>query len=82
MGMSLTGIYYFTERKIGKINKKFRIFRLPFILTLIALAYYVLTLEDIINSIFIIAGLWALFVLVYIYNNSKLIKKLLECCKE
>src|SRR3990167_4139959 len=50
MGMSLTGIYYLAERKIGKINKKFKIFRLPFILTLIIIAYYILTLENIFNT--------------------------------
>jgi len=82
MGMSLTGIYYFLERKIGRKNEKLKIFRLPFILTLIVFAYYVLTFENIISSVFVVAGLWILFVLIYIYNNSKLIKKLLECCKE
>ena len=82
MGMSLTGIYYLLGRKIGRKNEKLKIFRLPLILTLIILAYFILTLENIINSIFIVAGLWALFILIYIYNNSKLIEKLLECCKE
>ena len=82
MGMSLTGIYYLAERKIGKINKKFKIFRLPFILTLIIIAYSVLTFENIFNSILVIGSLWILFALIYFYNDAKLIKKLLECCKE
>ena len=82
MGMSLTGIYYLAERKIGKINEKFKIFRLPFILTLIIIAYYVLTFENIFNNLLVIGGLWILFVLIYFYNNAKFIKKLLECCKE
>ena len=82
MGMSITGIYYLTDNKIRKRNKKFRVFRLPFILTLIIIAYYVLTFERIINSILIVAGLWVLFALIYVYNNAKFVKKLLECCKE
>lgn len=82
MGMSITGIYYLMERKIGKINKKFKIFRLPFILTLIILAYYVLTFENIFKNLLIICGLWIFFALIYFYNNSQLAKKLLECCKE
>src|SRR3989344_8520535 len=82
MGMSLTGIYYLAERKIGKINEKFKIFRLPFILTLIIIAYYVLTFENIFNNLLVIGSLWILFALIYFYNDSKLIKKLLECCKE
>ena|SRR3989344_1002535 len=82
MGMSITGIYYLTDNKIGKRNKKFRVFRLPFILTLVIIAYYVLTFENIINSILIVAGLWILFALIYAYDNTKFVKKLLECCKE
>ena len=82
MGMSITGIYYLTDNKIGKRNKKFRVFRLPFILTLVIIAYYILTFENTINSILIVAGLWVLFVLIYVYDNTKFVKKLLECCKE
>ncbi len=82
MGMSITGIYYFTDKKIGKKNKKLKVFRLPFILTLVIIAYYILTFENIINSILIVAGLWVLFVLIYVYDNTKFVKKLLECCKE
>src|SRR3989344_1381994 len=81
IGMSITGIYYFIERKIGKRNK-FKMFRLPFILTLVIFAYYVLTLENIFKEALIIAGLWLVFIFIYFYNNSKFIKKLLECCKE
>lgn len=82
MGMSLTGIYYLMERKIGKINKRFKIFRLPFILTLIIIAYYVLTFENIFKNILVVGSLWIFFALIYFYNNSQLAKKLLECCKE
>ncbi len=82
MGMSITGIYYLMERKIGKINKKFKIFRLPFVLTLIIIAYYVLTFENIFKNLLIICGLWIFFALIYFYNNSQLAKKLLECCKQ
>ena len=81
MGMSVTGIYHFAESKIGKANK-LKIFRLPFIITLIVIAYYILTFENIVNSILIVMALWLLFVSVYFYNNTKFIKKLLECCKE
>ena len=82
MGMSVTGIYYFIESKIGKKNKKFKIFRLPFVLTLIVLAYYILTFENIAKSAFIVIGLWLLFALIYFYNNSRLIRKLVECCRK
>ena len=82
IGMSVTGVYYLAERKIGKINKKLKMFRLPFILTLIIIAYHILTLENIINSFLITGGLWIFFFLMYFYNNTKFTKKLLECCKE
>ena len=81
MGMSITGIYYFVERKIGK-RSNLKIFRLPFILTLVVFAYYVLTFENIAKSIMVIVGLWLIFSLIYLYNNPKFAKKLLECCKE
>lgn len=80
MGMSITGIYYLAEKKIK--NDKIKVFRLPFILTLITIIYYILTFENIINSIFILSGLWVLFFLIYSWNNSNFVKKLLECCKE
>ena len=86
IGMSVTGVYYFFESKFGKINKRIKIFRLPFVLTLILLAYYILTFENIFKSILIVIGLWILFIFVYLFNSNKKInvfaKKLIECCKK
>ena len=83
MGMSVTGIFYYLESKLKK-NDNLKIFRLPFILTLISAVYFLLDSFSIYAFYFIIF-LWILFGFLYSFKNSEgfstLVNKLIECCK-
>lgn len=83
MGQSILGVFYLVEKKA---KEQYKIFRLPFLLTLTVLAYYILEpQQDIIDSIIFLSILWLIFVLVFVYrNNNKvnmLTKRLIECCR-
>jgi hypothetical protein len=83
MGQSIIGVYYLLERKI---DKKLHIFRLPFLLSLTLLAYIALSQSrEIIEVIVLLGVLWALSLVIYLYQNkgmvAKLAKKIIECCK-
>lgn len=83
LGQSILGIFYFLD---SKVYERFKIFRLPFLLTLIILAYSIIVIpEDIIKDIIFLLVLWLIFILIYYYrNNNKfntLAKKLIECCR-
>lgn len=81
MGQSALGVFYLADHKI---SDNYKVFRLPFLLTLIVAAY------SLINSpkslyIIVLAPLWALFGVIYLYRSNvkvnSLVKKLIECCK-
>lgn len=83
MGQSILGTFYLVEKKA---KEQYKIFRLPFLLTLTLVAYYILEpKQDIASSIIFLSILWLIFVLVFVYrNNNKinmLTKRLIECCK-
>lgn len=83
LGMSITGIYYLAEKNAGK---KLTIFRLPFILTLISLGYFLVALNFQFNAIIFILALWLAFFLLYLFKEnpplSSFANKLIECCKK
>ncbi len=84
MGQSILGIFYLVERKVAK---KYTLFRLPFLLTLLLIAYAIL-----INSInfpaawVMVALLWVLLGVLYFYQHNQqinsLINTIIECCKK
>lgn len=84
IGESILGIFYFVETKV---KKRLKVFRLPFLLTLILLAYLLLEIpkDIIIDTVFLII-LWFVFILIYLYNGNgkikKLGEKLIKCCRE
>ena len=82
MGMTGLGIFYSLEKNI---KKELTIFRLPFLLTIIFLFYFLLTLESLKKEFLIIGITWIVFVLVYLFkenkNLNKLFNKIVECCK-
>ena len=82
LGMSITGIYYLVEKNV---NKKLTIFRLPFILTLIAFGYFIITLNLLFNSIIFLVFLWLIFLFLYFFKENPKLKsfsnKLVECCR-
>jgi len=84
MGGSIVGIYYFTE---NKISYNFKIFRLPFLLSMILVSYTLLNgfFYSFYKSILLILVLWIIGGLILLYKKNdkmnSLINKLVECCK-
>ena len=83
MGLSVLGVFYLWEEKV---RKEFTFFRLPVLLTLVLIAYYLLTFENIIGEVILIVVLWLVFGIVFAYKNNKSLKrivdKIVECCKK
>ena len=81
MGHTSLGIFYLWEKNV---REKFKIFRLPLLLTFIFIIYAVLENFEF-NSLLLILGLWIVFSLIYLFRNnkkfSKFAKKLIECCR-
>jgi len=81
MGHTSLGIFYLWEKNV---REKFKIFRLPLLLTFIFIIYAVLENFEF-NSLLLILGLWIVFSLIYLFRNnkkfSKVAKKLIECCR-
>ena len=77
MGHTSLGMYYIWE---NKIKEKFKVFRLPYLLTSILIIYYILN-SFVISSLYFLLGLWLLFFVVYLFKFNKLTRKLIECCK-
>jgi len=81
MGTSVTGIFYLADAKLERL----RFFRLPFFLTLLLLAYALVS--EIVDGkvVMLIAGLWVLFLTIFAYRNNKSIKNVVDrivaCCK-
>ncbi len=83
MGQSILGVYYIAEEKV---KEELKIFRLPFLLTLITVGYSLLVLDnDIIKIVALLLVMWLIFILLYSYRNNKkmksFVKKIVECCK-
>jgi hypothetical protein len=83
MGGSVVGIFYAVEKKV---NEQWKLFRLPFFLTLIVIAYSMLTMPTTILPVGIfLSALWLVFVFLYFYNNKPqvqvFVKKIIECCR-
>lgn len=80
IGTSITGLYYLVE---SKVNETLKVFRLPFILTLIFIGYTLLAgFNKIGIELWILAILWVLFSFFYSYSSdSSFVKKIIECCK-
>lgn len=80
MGQSAIGLYYFLN---AKLSETFKIFRLPYILSAIFAIYVLLSQEKAdVKSIYFLASIWLLFLLIaFTKRRGKLVKSLIECCK-
>lgn len=80
IGQTILAIYYILDK-----NEGLNFFRLPFLLSLIFVAYSLIRIPDEVNSIGLLAVLWTLFILIYFYRNNKnlnsFVNKIIECCK-
>ena len=84
MGQSILGIYYILE---GKVKEELKIFRLPFLLTLIVIGYSLLIIsDDLVKDAVLLLLIWLIFILLYFYRNNRKMKhwitKIIECCKK
>ncbi|HIH13156.1 MAG: hypothetical protein QT02_C0004G0053 [archaeon GW2011_AR9] len=81
MGQSITGIFYLLEKKVPE---RWTFFRLPFITSLLIIAYAALK-GDIGYALMFISLLWLLFGLIFAYQQNApvktMVKKIIECCK-
>ena len=82
MGQTSLALFYIWEKKV---KNKVRLFRLPFLLSLIFIIYSILERFSF-NSLIFITALWALFLVVYFFRTNKKFKtlsaKIIECCKK
>lgn len=83
MGQTSIGIYYLLE---SKLDEKFHLFRLPFLLSLTLLIYAVLSYSSVVlSALKFILLVWAIFIIIFAYRKNpkakKLVKKIIECCK-
>lgn len=84
MGQSVVGIYYLAEKRLPE---RFRVFRLPFLLTATAIAAALLgRLSGAAVVLPALAALWASFGFVYAYRQDTRVKTLADrvvaCCKD
>lgn len=83
MGQSVVGVFYLVEKKV---KEKYRLFRLPFLLTLTAVFYLALDATRPAFLAFLIpAGLWFVLFVIYISREQPRLKtaveKIINCCK-
>lgn len=84
IGQSSLGIFYRLEKKV---KERVKVFRLPFLLTLILIAYSLIEgFAYGLNVLIFLGVLWILFIVIYVYGSDSktggLVRKLVECCKK
>jgi len=83
MGGSIVGSIYVLEQKMPK---KYQLFKLPYFLTLVSVAYFVLTKEVILTAVIILCSMWSISLLIHAGEQVEKFKilgrKITECCKK
>lgn len=82
MGGSIVGAMYFLEQKL---SEQFQIFKLPFFLTLVSVAYFAILQRFAFEVVVIPTLLWILMGAIHAGRNiasfKTLGRKIIECCK-
>lgn len=83
MGQSILGVFYLFE---SLVNENYKIFRFPFLLSLIFFGVIILQLEYAkVNSLIFILVIWVIFFIIYIYRKNKALNswfnKIIDCCR-
>lgn len=83
IGASTVGVFYIIE---AKVRKEWTMFRLPFLLTLIAAGYSLVSVpDDLMKIVVFLIILWLFFIVAYLCRNNPKIssaaKRIVECCK-
>lgn len=85
MGQSVTGVHYLLEKRVPE---HLLVFRLPFVLTLTALAYLLLAPGASVAAALgvVLAAVWAAALAVYARRDvgrfRRLARQLVECCRD
>lgn len=85
IGQSITGLYYLA---IKKLDRSLRIFSLPFVLTLTALSYFIVTSFTNVLPVFgLLLGLWLAAYIAFVYkldnpSKSAAAKIIDDCCDD
>lgn len=83
MGHTSLGVFYLIEKRLKDEDK---IFRLPLLLTFIAILYVLLGGFVTFSLFIILIVLWMIFLIVYLLrkegNVGTFAKKIIECCKQ
>lgn len=82
MGGSIVGAMYLLEQKL---SEQFQIFKLPFFLTFVSVAYFAILQSFVFEVAIIPALLWILMGVIHAGRNIASLKtlgtKIIECCK-
>ena len=83
LGQTVVGIFYVVEKKVPS---SLTVFRLPFLLTLTVLGYFLLSVPEGYWKVMVfLLFLWIFFIGLYVYNRNKvvnkLVRKIIDCCK-
>lgn len=83
MGQSITGLYYFVDKRVPK---PLRVFTLPFFVSLTAGVYMLIKTEIIIPAFILLLVIWLACWFIFSYRNDPgkkpLAKALMECCED
>lgn len=81
MGQSSLGLYYLLEKRAPN---RLLVFRLPVLVSLIMIVYTTLAQALYIDALLIVASIWIIFSLLYVYRTNERIrnktKAFIECC--
>lgn len=82
MGSSVVGLMYLLEKKL---REKYQIFKLPFFLTFISLAYFLIEKSIEFSVVIFLALIWAFLIGIHSSRDTSKLKmlgrKIIECCK-
>ena len=83
VGETILALYYLFD---AKAKEELKFFRLPFLLSLITTAYFVITFSFSLNVLFLLVGLWFAFLIIYSFRYKSVavesfMSSVMECCK-
>ena len=83
MGETSLAIYYLFD---AKAPEEWKFFRLPLLLSLLTIFYFLVTFSNLLQSLFFLIGLWVVFTVIYTLRYRSVavesfMSSVMECCK-